>query len=129
MTTFAYTALAKDGKRTSGTLSADSRAAALTMVLQRGLSPIKIDEDGRGGKANGKGANGHGPAAVLPYASKAAHAEPPAAAPRGGRVSQKAVENFTRELANLLSGGVPLARALHLLKREASGPARYVWGK
>ena len=44
MTTFAYTALAKDGKRTSGTLSADNRAAALTMVLQRGLSPIESVE-------------------------------------------------------------------------------------
>src|SRR5947209_16225080 len=110
MTTFAYTALARDGKRTTGTLTADSRAAALTMVLQRGLSPIKIDEDGgrsANGRfadakpGNGKSVNGHG-AAVLPYARKgAAPVETTAAQPpRGGRVSQKAVEHFTRELAN-----------------------------
>jgi type II secretory pathway component PulF len=112
MTTFAYTALARDGKRTNGTLAADSRAEALAMVMQKGLHPVKIDED----KAKGN--------SILQYAAK----ETPAAPPRGGRVAPRAVENFTRELANLLSGGVPLARALHLLRREASKPAaRFVW--
>jgi len=33
------------------------------------------------------------------------------------------VDSFTRELANLLAGGVPLSRGLALLAREASGPA------
>jgi type II secretory pathway component PulF len=114
MTTFAYTALGRDGKQTSGTLAADSRAEALSMVVQKGLHPVKIDED----KAKAK--------SVLQYAA----GEAPAAPPRGGRVSPKAVENFTRELANLLSGGVPLARALHLLRREASKPAvRFVWSQ
>jgi type II secretory pathway component PulF len=41
----------------------------------------------------------------------------------GRRVSQKDVENFTREMASLLAGGVPLARALSLLMREAKNPA------
>jgi len=115
MTTFAYTALGRDGKRTNGTLSADSRAAAVAMVVQKGLHPVKVDED----KAKAK-------SAILHYAGNEAPPEPP----RGGRVSPKAVENFTRELANLLSGGVPLARALHLLRREASKPAtKFVWSQ
>jgi type II secretory pathway component PulF len=33
------------------------------------------------------------------------------------------VEAFTRELANLLAAGVPLSRALSILRREASNPA------
>jgi type II secretory pathway component PulF len=46
------------------------------------------------------------------------------------RVPQSAVESFTRELANLLSAGLPLSRALHLLGREASHPAaRNVWSR
>ncbi|HMB95044.1 MAG TPA: type II secretion system F family protein, partial [Tepidisphaeraceae bacterium] len=46
------------------------------------------------------------------------------------RVQQSAVENFTRELANLLAAGLPLSRALQLLRREASNPgAKNVWGK
>jgi len=115
MTTFAYTALGRDGKRTNGTLAADSRADALAMVMQKGLHPVKIDED----KAKAK-------SSVLQYAGS----ETPAQPPRSGRVPPRAVENFTRELANLLSGGVPLARALHLLRREASKPAaRFVWAQ
>jgi type II secretory pathway component PulF len=106
MTTFAYTAIGAKGEKTSGTLSADSRSAAVAQVVQKGLHPISITEQG-----------------------KSAAAKTQAAAPRPGRVPQKAVESFTRELANLLAGGVPLSRALSLLKREASSPAvRYQWG-
>src|SRR5439155_19162514 len=44
------------------------------------------------------------------------------------RVPQSAIESFTRELANLLGAGLPLSRALHLLRREAAHPvARGVW--
>jgi type II secretory pathway component PulF len=106
MTTFAYTAIGSRGEKTSGTLSADSKAAALQQVVQKGLHPVSISEEG--GKA---------------AAARAA------AVPKPGRVPQKAVEAFTRDLANLLSGGVSLARALSLLKREASTPAvKYLWG-
>jgi type II secretory pathway component PulF len=107
MTTFAYTAIGAKGEKTSGTLSADNRSAAVAQVVQKGLHPLSITEQG----------------------GKAAATKAQAAPPRPGRVPQKAVESFTRELANLLGGGVPLARALSLLKREASSPAvRYQWG-
>lgn len=107
MTTFAYTAIGARGEKTSGTLSADSKAAALQQVVQKGLHPVSISEQG----------------------GKAAAAKAAAAVPKYGRVPQKAVESFTRELANLLSGGVSLARALSLLKREAGTPAaKFLWG-
>jgi type II secretory pathway component PulF len=108
MSVFSYTALSKDGSKTSGTLTADSRAAAIAQMSRQGLSPVKIDE--------AKDA-----AAAAKKAQKAA-----AAAGAGGpvgKVSAKAVESFTRELANLLAGGVPLARAMSLLRREAANPA------
>jgi type II secretory pathway component PulF len=45
-----------------------------------------------------------------------------------GKVSAKVVESFTRELANLLAGGVPLSRSLSLLRREAANDdARQLW--
>ena len=99
MPAFAYTALAKDGRRTSGTLAAESRAAAISQMARQGLSPVKIDQQKEGAKKKVD------------------------AVPATGRVSHKAVENFTRELANLLAGGVPLSRAMSLLRREASNPA------
>jgi type II secretory pathway component PulF len=107
---YAYTALNKDGRRTSGTLSADSRAAALAEVSRLGLHPVSIDQ-----------------------AKDAATAKKIAAATGTGKaikVSQRVVENFTRELANLLAGGVSLARALALLRREAHNPAaRQLWSE
>lgn len=109
MPAFAYTAIDRAGRRTSGTVPADSRAAAMDAVVGLGLSPVTIDE-------------------ML--------AAVPAGAPRGmslfssNKVSQRAVEAFTRELANLLAAGLSLSRALTLLKREASNPAaRDAWSK
>ena len=107
MTTFAYTAIGKDGRQTSGTLSADTRSSAISQVMAQGLHPVKLDEKKGGAKA-----------AKAPIVARA------------GKVSQKAVESFTREMANLLAGGVPLARAMNLLRREASNPAaRHLWGE
>ena len=109
MGTFAYTALDRQGRRLSGTVPADSKAAAMDQVVGRGLSPVSIEEQ-RNGKA-GSGATD-------------ANKPPPT------RVPAKAVESFTRELANLLSAGLSLSRALHLLRREASNPgAKHVWSK
>jgi type II secretory pathway component PulF len=108
MAVFAYTALSRDGKRTSGTLTADSRSVAIAQMSKQGLSPVSLNE-----------------------AKDAAAAKKAAATVAGGevgRVSQKAVESFTRELSNLLAGGVPLSRALGLLRREASNPhAKQLW--
>ena len=55
MATFMYTALDRQGRRLSGTVPADSKAAAMDQVLERGLSPVSIEEqrNGRGGDALG----------------------------------------------------------------------------
>ncbi|MCL2640903.1 MAG: type II secretion system F family protein [Phycisphaerales bacterium] len=104
MTAFNYTALSNDGRTISGSVPAESRAAAIAAVVSKGLSPIKVEEQGVGG------------------ARKKAVAVGKDEAGRPGRVTQKHVEAFTRELASLLAGGVPLARALHLLRRESKAP-------
>lgn len=111
MSVFAYTALSKDGRRTSGTLTAESRAAALMQMTRQGLNPVRIDE-----------------AKDAAAAAKKAAAAAEASAHGSGKVPGKAVESFTRELANLLAGGVSLARSLALLRREASHPnAKKLW--
>lgn len=83
----------------SGTMPAASRSAALDSIGQKGLIPVMLDE----------------------LRAPAAAAKPQARSV--GRVSQAAAEFFIRELSNLLSGGLPLSRALHILSREASQPA------
>src|SRR3954463_12748491 len=105
MSAFTYVALDKTGQRHSGTLSADSRAAALDEVIGRGLSPISVDQADQNGSRRrvAQSANVVGPT-------------------KRTRVSSSGVEAFTRELANLLAAGLPLSRALHLLRREVSNP-------
>src|SRR3954469_18864507 len=100
MGVFAYTALDQMGRRKSGTVPAESRAAALDQVIGRGLSPVTVAEQ-RGEKVTKRSTS--------------------------TRVPASAVEAFTRELANLLAAGLPLSRALHLLRREVSNPgAKFV---
>ncbi len=108
MSVFAYTALSKDGRKTTGTMAAESCAAAIAQMSRQGLSPVRIDEARDAAAAKKvKAGSGDGPV---------------------GKVSAKAVEAFTRELANLLAGGVPLSRALSLLRREASNAsAKALW--
>jgi type II secretory pathway component PulF len=115
MSTFVYTAIGRDGRQASGTVAADTRAAAIAQVVRQGMHPLRIDEQGKSGASG----NGHAAALVKPTG--------PA---KVGRVPGHAVEQFTRELASLLAGGVPLSRALSLLKREASNPAAAaLWGR
>src|SRR2546423_15699998 len=105
MPTFAYIALDRQGRQTAGTLPADSRNPALDQVINRGLSPISVKEEAS--------------AATVAKAQKTSVST---------KVSQSAVESFTRELANLLAAGLSLSKCLHLLRREASNPAaRNVW--
>jgi type II secretory pathway component PulF len=106
MAVFAYTALDRSGRQTTGTIPADTKAAAMDQVISQGLSPVSIVEN------------------------KSAAAVTAENRSTSTRVPSSAVETFTRELANLLAAGLPLSRALHLLRREVSNPgAKNVWGK
>ena len=97
MPQFAYTAKNRTGNRSSGVLTAATREAVLAQLDRQGLFPLRLAEH---------------------------HDTRHSRRPMGrGRVPASAVESFTRELANLLAGGVPLARALSILEREASHPA------
>ncbi|HUU90750.1 MAG TPA: type II secretion system F family protein [Phycisphaerae bacterium] len=99
MPVFTYKAIGQEGEKTSGTVPAASRAAALEAVAQRGLVPVAVDEQRPASQTR---TNLFGSV---------------------GRVSQASVEAFNRELANLLAAGVSMSRALSILAREAAQPA------
>jgi type II secretory pathway component PulF len=116
MAVFTYIALDRNGRQTTGTIPAETRAGAMDQVLGRGLSPLKVEEQRADGTTKGDSQGLF--ASVFGNRSEST------------RVPQSALESFTRELANLLQAGLPLSRALHLLRREASHPgARNVWNK
>lgn len=104
MPVFAYRAIDLQGKESAGTLAADNRAAAVEQVIRQGFTPINVQE--------------HTQASA-----------PVVKTPAGkGRVPQTYIESFTREMANLLSAGVPLSRALSIVIREANHPvAKAQW--
>jgi type II secretory pathway component PulF len=119
MAVYTYTALNPKGKSVSGSVPADSRSAAIAEVVRKGLHPVQIAEQGKGGAAAGKNASAHGDEAA-----------PKGLFGGGMKVTQRHVEDFTRELASLLAGGVPLAKGLALLRRETKVPGpKAMWSQ
>ena len=113
MPTFAYTALNRQGKRTSGRLDADDRGSAMVSIESLGLVPVDVSaSDQRAAKPGG------GETASRGLFSS------------GSRVKQKHVLSFVRQMGNLLGAGVPLARALQIISRETSHPgAKAQWDR
>ncbi len=99
MPTFVYKALDNNGSEVSGSITLGGRDSVIEKIISDGLSPVSVTEKKAADTKTRKGFRGT------------------------GRVSRADVQAFIRELANLLSGGVPLSRALEILSREASSPA------
>jgi type II secretory pathway component PulF len=115
MPVFTYTAVDSKGQRTSGTVPAPDRAAALDAVVQQGLTPALVEEQPTAGNGEpGTGNRKHPSLFPVPRSLFPAFR---------ACVSQADVEAFSRELASLLTAGVPLSRALQILGREASHTA------
>jgi len=135
MPLFTYRAVDRAGKSATGTMTAENKGSAFDQLAARGLSPIAVEE--QGAKANGNGRMsrmfGNAPAAAPTGGSRQDGFEKAAAVgptPAATKVSQAAIESFTREMANLLAAGLPLSRALSLLKREASQQSvKRVWSQ
>ena len=105
MPSFAYTALDRTGQTTTGTMTAESRPAAIAQIESRGLVPVEVRHGDAKRQTEGNGSSHPG------------RARSPA------RVGALQVEAFIRELANLLAAGVSLNRALNILHRQASNTA------
>jgi type II secretory pathway component PulF len=98
MALFSYKALRADGSVMAGQLEAGGRQEALAALDRQGLRPFDLLEGAAVGAVNRP--NG-----------------------RPVRVSARALEGFTRQLASLLAASVPLSQALSLLSRESADKA------
>lgn len=110
MAQFTYTAVDPSGRSKTGKIAAEDRGAAISSVEALGLMPVSIESDAGGASPHGASMD-------------AASASDAPARRSGGKVSQAQALAFVRQLGNLLSAGVPLARALQILGRETSNPA------
>ena len=111
MPTFEYTALAAGGATTQVRVEAGGRAEAMSMIEDKGLTPLRLSEVGGNGGAIVSRAS-----KPIPVANNGGAAKKPAAFSFGSkRVPHAALEDFTRSLSSLLTAGVPLSRALTIL--------------
>ena len=115
MPAFTFTAIdAATGRETTGSLNSSSEGIAIAELKARGLCPIGVAPVGSTGKA----------------ASGVAHIRSPVVSVgqwnwrRRRAVGKRERMIFTRQLAALVSAGVPLVHALDLLARQERNP---VW--
>ena len=94
MPNFSYTARSLDGQRVTGTLTAATEREVVSMLGQKSLFPIKVEQE-----------------------------KTPQKIQFSGRVSEQKIATFYSQLASLLKNGVPLLKSLTILREQASVPA------
>ena len=121
MATFQYEALnAKSGKTEKGELNVASQSEALARLQEMGLAPIKVDPVKKEGSKKAKAKRG------APKGKKGAKkglGDVEINIPGlSGRVKEKNLTIFTRQLAQLTSAGLPLLSGLRVLERQEKNP-------
>jgi len=96
---FSYKATRKDGSLATGSIEAGSHDGAVQALSRQGLHPLVI-------KAAGKGKGG-GSISLGSF---------------GKKVKSADLVVFTRQLATMVSAGVPLSRGLELLRQDPESP-------
>lgn len=99
MPIFTYKAKDRKGEFISGSLEADTRAAVSARLQTMGYFPVDIRQnDAGGGKAKKLTSFG------------------------GGRIKSVELANFYRQMSDLIGAGVPLVKALNIVKGQTPNP-------
>ena len=121
MATFQYEALnAESGKTEKGELNVADQAEALARLQEMGLAPIKVDPVKKEGPKKAKAKRG---AAKGKKGAKKGLGDIEINIPGlSGRVKEKNLTIFTRQLAQLTSAGLPLLSGLRVLEKQEKTP-------
>ncbi|HXJ11804.1 MAG TPA: type II secretion system F family protein, partial [Candidatus Limnocylindrales bacterium] len=111
MSTFTYSAVDAQGRKTTGSMEAADQAAAINRIKEMGFFPTKLTEQ---------------PTIATPLERARRHAErlklkslaATTTANSNCRVKSRQLCLFTRQLATLLEAGLPLLRSLRLLAEQ-----------
>ena len=109
MPTFTYIARDSRGKRTDGTLDAADRNSALLLLQQKGHTPLSLSAEKKTVEKSSS------PKARLRASFKMSTGQKTKMKPREMLL-------FTRELADLLTSGMTLGRALHTQAKRDTNP-------
>ena len=106
MPDYKYTAIDRTGSQTSGRIEAANDEQARQKLMAKGLMVTTLASDA---------------GAAKPAATAAAPAKPGFSF--GAKVTQNDVTIMTRQLATLITAGLPLLRALELITKQERNPA------
>lgn len=122
MPNYKYSAVGADGRTVSGRLDAANKMDCVAELRKRSLTPIDIQEKAGGGGAPAASSappdaaqSLHAPAAPTP-AKKAAFRF---GAVKPGVRKREEIVIFTRQLATMISAGIPMLESLEILKEQA----------
>src|SRR5262245_21355286 len=142
MPNYKYSAIGNDGRTVTGRLDASNKTECVAELRKRNLTPIDIQEKGGGGPSKPSPAPAPAPAPA-PSGAPAAPNEPPGApgapagrptssapmptvkkrggfgAVRAGVRKREEIVIFTRQLATMISAGIPMLEALEILREQA----------
>jgi len=102
-TQYKYSARNSKGKVEDGVIYAASHAAAVADLNNRGLTPVKLTEAGHPTEHKGLAALFY----TLPFVNRV-------------KTQDKVV--FSRQLATMITAGVPIGRALNILEQQSESP-------
>jgi len=102
MPTFQYEALNSSGKSQKGSIEAASSEEAVQRIKAQGLFPSTVREEKKGQKVVREGKKKKKGGFSLSF----------------GKVSQKKLTTFTRQLSTLQDAGLPLLRSLQILEQQ-----------
>ncbi len=97
MPTFQYEALDRGGQEITGTVEAPSESSAISQLRDRGYRPFDVSEQSEG--------FGLGLDFDIPFLG-------------GNSVGQEEVTLFTRQMATLLSAGLPLLKSVNIMEEQ-----------
>src|SRR5215475_9152570 len=122
MPKYNYVAMDTHGKETKGTLEVGSQNEAIGRVKEMGLFPTKIVEIDKIKEKVDKKAAG-APAAKGKGGKKKGGVNINIKIPGlSGKVKNKVLTTFTRQLATLVDAGLPLLRGLRVLEKQERNP-------
>lgn len=104
MPQYTYTALDTANLPKSGTVEATDKATAISLIADKGLRPIQVQDSVEAARKKGE----------IPL---------PKFLSGGGNVKSDDLVMFTRQLSAMVSAGVPLLRALGSLEHHSDSPA------
>jgi type IV pilus assembly protein PilC len=108
MAKFEYIALDAKGEEATGSISASDEADAISQLRKTGLYPTQVVPEGKGGVS----------ASAKRRAKKSQQSRAKGRGRAMGRVKGKTLMIFTRQLATLVSAGLPLFRGLTVLANQ-----------